>query len=63
MCSAPAKRDVRFACDVSFGSDVRLTRVKSGTHHITATKGSDITFAACGKHITCPTGQSSLYNN
>ena len=28
------------------------------THLITATKRSIITFAACGKYITCPSGQS-----
>ena len=52
MCSATAKRDVHFVRDVSFGRDVRFARERGGTHLITATAGSNITFAACGKYIT-----------
>ena len=55
MCSADAERDVCCASDVPFGRDVCLRHV-SGTHHITATAGSNITFAACGKNITCADG-------
>ena len=33
----------------------------SGTHHITVTAGSIITFAACGKNITCADGANITF--
>ena len=57
MCSAAAERDV-WLCQVMFASQVMCAnaRERGGTHLITATAGSNITFAACGKYITCAEG-------
>jgi hypothetical protein len=51
MCSAVAERDASFGRDVWIRRLMRASR-ESGTHDITATEGSNITFAACGKNIT-----------
>jgi hypothetical protein len=33
----------------------------SGTHYITVTAGRNITFAACGKNITCTDGANNTF--
>ena len=42
-CVPRAERDAHFVRDVSFESEVCLSARDQGTHHITATKGSNIT--------------------
>ena len=63
MCSALAERDVCFASDVHFVRDVRLRRVKSGTHHITLRHSRNTSLFAKQTASLAPSAQTSLYNS